>query len=296
MRRTYRYNVLFGLLVFGVITSGLEPSYSTPKAPGTSGTDTITGGKQVRPPYWSDQRLEKVVTVFSPRSIAPAGARQFLPLPRPHDRNTAPRPIRVIAGQVAEASVFCDVIREQTGVTLVLAGIRNRELMALPERGVPARELMDKVAVAFEARWYPGGKDVWVLAASPDEVRLTLLDQDTRWKRIGANVQRLAGSITAAQWNVLLSGGAVGFEQLNRSQQAEVLQATRLCIYDPGDIARPTPAAASGRGLVIEFTGSGKDARLHISEGGVLGGNWSFYTTFWNPQAGNWTFGFPPPR
>lgn len=253
-----------------------------------------------KPAYWRDQRLAATVSFPEPRPILPTHERAITPanLTRAKEATTLgrPRPIPLISTRILRVSEFAATVKSLTRVRLVFAGEWNEQFIALPMAGGSVRELMDGIAEAYDANWYSGGRDTWVLAGNLREVSLALLSANERNRRQDADIRDFVLSLSPEQWISLTGNSRLSLAELTPRQRNAVIDIVRLDYYSPEDFARPAADALTGRDVRVELTGSGRDARLHFNQGGWAAGGWDLTVTLWNSGTGNWTFGFPPPR
>jgi len=209
--------------------------------------------------------------------------------------------VRLVKGRILSSEELVKAIQKETGVRVMLQADWLREHVALPEKGGPARELMDGLAVAFGGKWLQV-KNTWILARSLAEARLTLLTEAERATLLRQGRVALGRSITPDQWRRMAEKGGLALGELTPGQRALVLNDLRLYYYEPfaNFGYAPGPQALTGQGVTLRLRGSGMDAMVALGAPGAPGrdaiGPFDVGIPFYHKRTGELLLGVPPPQ
>lgn len=270
---------------------------SAPAAPGEKKDSAVVRLPASKPLYWADPRLERAVSF--PGESAKDVLTQRDPDPEIPSNIPAFRVVRLVQGRVVSGEELMEAFRKATGVSIMLQADWLREYVAAPQKGSPARELMDALAASFGGKWLKQG-ETWILARSLEEARLTLLSPDDRGRSIRENTAQLFRSFTPEQWQKMMQREGLSFGELAPPQQTAVALRLRLYYYDPTDADgyAPGPQALGGQGVGFHLSGSGKRASVLLTAPITPGkvGPFDVLIPFYDEQTGELRFGVPPPR
>lgn len=245
-----------------------------------------------RAEYWRDARLKKAVAFTEEK---PGTLDREAEGRRVRAHTTARQGTRLVNVRLLDGAAVLQAIQEQTGVPLAIQTDWGEEAVAVPRRGGEARELMDGLAQAFEARWIRFDA-AWVLAKSQVEAQLTMMSPQERGAASTNRTRSFIQSITPAQWQRLLQGTPVGLGEFTPSQRQAMIETLRLQYYDPQRAMPPGPAAVLGKGVQLRYiTESGIGPVLDVTGPGRRG-EFGTGIPFYDTATGALMWGIAPPR
>jgi hypothetical protein len=249
------------------------------------------------PPYWSDNRLVAEVRFGTPTKPAPRESDLYGTSDIRELDDLSLNHVRLIDAQVVTGRDAARAIAAATGVGIVLDGQHSRSLVAVPNSGATARELMEAIGRLLGGRWFRD-EDKWVFARAIDHVALITLDPAERDRRRSATIRNLVLSLQEGQWTRLARAGFLPWEELTREQKILVLDELKLDFHDPDRMRdrAPIEEALFGKGLALRLTGSQGSARFGIACGGADGKPYAPTSPFYNPATRELTWGVLPPR